>query len=159
MLCNRMQNDVPECCDATFLRMRSQWVWEIAWATRSTRMPCITWEMASTFKNLCHKSFIQSTVSRSLLTECLICWMCLCLPSSYGLPAHVCEKCFRRLGRIEKAAEDLKDFWHVASRNYKSLAHQKDIGSRQHLKRTSHRSIPWHDESQTSFKETVVQKS
>lgn len=31
-----------------------------------------------------------------------------------GLPEHICEKCRRKLERLEKAAEDLVDFWHQA---------------------------------------------
>ena len=38
-----------------------------------------------------------------------------------GYPEHICEKCKRRLERLEKAAEDLENFRSQASSSYNKL--------------------------------------
>jgi len=48
-----------------------------------------------------------------------------------GLPQHICNKCKRKLERLEKAAEELEDFRTQASSNHTILA-----STRRELKRT-----------------------
>jgi len=48
-----------------------------------------------------------------------------------GLPQHICNICKRKLGRLEKAAEELEDFRTQASSNHTILA-----STRPELKRT-----------------------
>ena len=50
---------------------------------------------------------------------------------SDGLSRHICEKCKRKLDRLEKAAEELEDFRRQAARTYTQLGL-----SRGELKRT-----------------------
>ena len=94
---------------------------------------CVQWhtwitikiEMASCATFLCCVCWAAVPIKHMKLASWYIDLLYVTVTENDGLPKHICVKCVRQLGSLERATEDLVNFCSQAVESYRALHHIK----------------------------------